>query len=245
MLKIKNFETIKKIKPIIIICGGQSTKQIDWEWLKKYKNKIDTFGLNNAYKTYQQLDFYPTYYANLDQVVIQSHKEKIQKLIKENKIKKFFLHGECEFEKHATYQPVNKIIPAYRDLSCDFKKFHTWMNTGSDAVQISIMLGYKQIYVIGVDGYIEMPKGKQKKGIVYEMIDTPKKNSNYWFDNYIEKGEIYNLPNAEFSHKPGWEKAIRVCSQKNIKITNLSGNDYIRAPKLSFIEFTNKIEKID
>ena len=58
--------------PILIIGNGKSAGQIDWEWLKSKKNELDTFGINSAYKTYEKLDFFPTYYANLDNIVIKS-----------------------------------------------------------------------------------------------------------------------------------------------------------------------------
>ena len=224
---------------ILIICNGKSVSQIDWEWLKRQKN-LDTFAMNAAYKTFEKLDFYPTYYSNLDNIVIQSHSSKVQQLLSLNKIKKMYLHSCCSFE--GTYQPIKKVFPITKEISDDFSNFNSWMNTGSDSVQISIMMGYKQIYVIGVDGYVEMiPEAERKEGIVLEIKETPKDNPNYWFNEYQEKGERYQLPNAQKAHVPGWNKAKNYCKDNNIKLINLSNNDYVDLEKMSYNKFVNLI----
>lgn len=216
------------MKPILIICNGPSAAQIDWEWLKTQRDRLDTFGMNNAYKMYNKLDFYPTYYANLDNIVIQSHKNKIQELLQLNKIQKLFLHSVCNFEPHITYQRITK-LPQQKgefferdgDLSTNFDEFHSWMNTGSDAVQISIIMGYKTIYLIGADGYREQIKeAKHLHGIMYEITETPTFNPNYWFPDYLEKGDRYNAPTSEYL--PGWKKTWLVCKKNNINLFNLS-----------------------
>ena len=73
----------KKDRPILIIGNGGSASKIDWEWLRSAD--LDTFGMNSAYKRYEELSFYPTYYANLDDVVIVSHKERLQQLLDKKK----------------------------------------------------------------------------------------------------------------------------------------------------------------
>ena len=65
----KNNINIKK-NPILIIANGKSAGKINWDWLKQNSDKLDTFGMNSAYKIYEKLDFYPTYYSNMDDVVL-------------------------------------------------------------------------------------------------------------------------------------------------------------------------------
>jgi hypothetical protein len=232
-------------RPILIICNGKSTNQLDWNWLKKFRNKIDIFCMNSAYKKFCELDFFPDYYSNLDSVVLESHKEKIQELIDKNKIKKIFLNGLCEFNyTNNALQKITKSKIFFGNLSKDFNNFNSWMNTGSDTVQISIMMGYKKIFVIGVDGYVEMIKESElKQGIICEIKETPKDNPNYWFSDYQEKGDVYNLPNASFAHVPGWNKAIEVCKENKIQLYNLSNNDYVNIKKIDFLKFKEMIQK--
>lgn len=235
------------MNPILIICNGKSTNQLNWDWLKFNKNKIDTFAMNGAYKIFEKLNFYPDYYSNLDGVVLESHKHKIKKLINEEKIKKIFLNSSCDFDfgSSSKIYKINKIKNSFDcNLSETFDSFNSFMNTGCDSVQISIMMGYKIIYLIGVDGYLEIIDGVRKKeGIIYEVIETPKENPNYWFSSYQEKGEFYNLPNASYAHQPSWERIFEICKKKKIKLLNLSNNDYTNITKIRFLDFTKKIEE--
>jgi hypothetical protein len=238
------------MNPILIICGGKSAAQINWEWLKKQKN-VDTFGMNKAYKTYEKLGFYPTYYANLDSVGIHTDAPHVQKLIKLNKIRKMFLHGIIEFEEHATYQRIDKLpqkqgqfFERATDLSTDFGEFDSWMNTGSDSIQISMMLGYKKIYFIGADGYADKIKGvKRVHGIVDEVLETPKENPNYWFPDYLEKGERFQHPKPG-ERLPGWKKTWLMCQKYRIEIFNLSYTSDPNIPSMNYKEFVGSLVKL-
>jgi hypothetical protein len=235
---------LNRSKPILVICNGKSTSQLDWEWIKINRKKIKIFCMNAAYKIFSQVGVYPDFYANLDSVVLESHKEKIKELINKKKINKIFLNGLCEFDySDSTLQKVVKSKKKFGELSNNFYNFNSWMNTGSDSVQISIMMGFNKIFVIGVDGYVEIINESEKKeGIVYEIKKTPEHNPNYWFSHYQEKGELYNLPNSSFAHIPGWDKAIDVCRKNKIEFYNLSNNDYTKIPKMNFLKFKEMIE---
>ena len=252
-LYCKNNNIEKKNKPILIIGNGKSASKIDWEWLKTAN--IDTFGMNSAYKMYEKLDFYPTYYANLDDVVIISHKKNLQKLLNEKKINKYFYLKWCPWIKYSKesynfienekYYGVTKVGLNKLSKSCD--KFHSWGNTGSDCVQLAIMLGYSEIYIIGIDGYVEKIKEakeltvNRRKTLV--MDETPKDNPNYWFASYQEKGEEFNYPNEKTAHVPGWIYSKKVCDKLNIKYYNLSNPNYIKF--ISHIEYSNFVNKIN
>ena len=97
------------------------------------------------------------------------------------------------------------------------------------------MMGYKEIYLIGVDGY--------KKDIINEAIklnigcqllvkETPKKNPNYFFDDYQRKYDIYNRVQQNKFQKPGWELVGKVTSKYNIKVYNMSNPNYIKCFKI-------------
>lgn len=251
-LYCKNNNITKKTKPILIIGNGKSASKIDWEWLKIAN--IDTFGMNSAYKMYSKLDFYPTYYANLDDVVIISHKKNLQKLLDEKKINKYYYLKWCSwikypresynFQENERYYGVVKT--GLNKLSATHNNFHSWGNTGSDCVQLAIMLGYSEIYIIGIDGYVE--KITQAKELVVNrrktlvMDETPKDNPNYWFAEYQEKGEEFNFPNEKTAHVPGWNFSKMVCDKLNIKYNNLSNPEYIKSiPHMDYKDFVNKI----
>jgi hypothetical protein len=236
---------LKKQKPILIIGNGKSTQQIDWDWLKTNSNKIDTFGINSAYKMYDKLGFYPTYYANLDSVVIKSHKDKLQELLNKKIIKKCFYLSNVNFEENETYYKIHKVFPGWSGISSNIHKFHSWANTGSDCVQLAIMMGYTDIYIIGIDGYVEKIKqSKLTKNNTLIITETPKDNPNYWFDDYQSKGDEYNIPNASQWHVPGWDYTNKICNYCNINIKNLSTTkDYVKS--IPFLDFSNFVDDIN
>ncbi|GAG76617.1 unnamed protein product, partial [marine sediment metagenome] len=65
-------------KNILVIMGnGPSLKGVDFTLFQQ----CDTFGLNSAYRTYDKLDFYPTYFGCFDFVVCNHHKDNFAKLV--------------------------------------------------------------------------------------------------------------------------------------------------------------------
>ena len=76
-----------------ILGNGPSLKGFD------FKNELvgfDTFGMNAAYRFWDQIQWYPDYYACLDLVVGLSHKEEIKRLIENAEqygIRKFLLRA--------------------------------------------------------------------------------------------------------------------------------------------------------
>jgi len=233
------------MNPVLIIGNGKSAAQIDWKWLKSKKASLDTFGINSAYKMYSKLDFYPTYYANLDNVVIVNHRDRIQKLLDLKKIKRCFLLSNAKFKENDTYRKICKSGRAWAGVSKDTRHFDSWANTGSDCVQLAIMMGYKEIYIIGIDGYIE--KINEAKLTHYNTLiikETPTDNPNYWFPEYQEKGDEYNIPNAKYWHVPGWDYSAKICKEKSVKYYNLSTTkDYIKSvPFMDYNDFVKKFE---
>ena len=55
-----------------------------------------------------------------------------------------------------------------------------------------------------------------------QMEKTPDVNPNYWFDDYQQKGDIFNLPRRNIFQKPGWEALSRQAKQEGIEIINCS-----------------------
>jgi hypothetical protein len=251
-------------KPLLIICNGPSAKKIDWNWLKEKQaaGLVDTFAMNASYKKYEELDFYPTYYSCIDDVVVNSHLDKIKKLADSQKIEKFFLLKTREVDdafKNDKYKKFVKIINRiniwFNLQSCvlgnDYDNFTSWKNTGTDTLQIALMLGYRNIYIIGADGnyqeqiqeseVINNPNGKNQ---ILEITETPKDNPNYWFSTYQEKGDRYNFPNGTRCHQEPWNKASLFCKKIGIKLTNLSDNkEYIE--NINLAEYDDFVKNVN
>ena len=52
-------------RPLIVMGNGPSLGDVDFESL----NGFDTFGLNAAYRAYERMNWYPTYFGCFDYIV--------------------------------------------------------------------------------------------------------------------------------------------------------------------------------
>lgn len=92
---------------IVVMGNGPSLNRFDFE--KDYE--IDTFGMNAAYRYWRKVDWYPTYYACFDHVVLKDHSEEILKLVREredNGIENTFEMKEMTGH-YRWYQYVDKV----------------------------------------------------------------------------------------------------------------------------------------
>lgn len=215
---------------LIVMGNGPSLKKINLDLLKKYH----TFGLNAAYRIYDNIDFYPTYFGSFDYKLNESHKENFEKLVTCSKpISKFFFIGNHTGQKLYNNNVINnnkftKInfkgypIEHNRPLSKSFLEFNDMGSSGANAAQCGILMGYKKIVLVGCDcSYIEhLPNSiKTNKGIT--LTKTPETNPNYWFDNYQQAGDLYNVPQTGTYQINSWRYLSQICPP-DVEIINCS-----------------------
>ena len=56
--------------------------------------------------------------------------------------------------------------------------------------------------------------------------ETPEKNPNYWFDDYQQKGDIFNVPKAGLYQMNSW-KYLSLNCPKDVEIFNCSQQSLI------------------
>jgi len=221
--------------------NGPSLRSVDFGLLVG----IDTFGLNAAYRMYRKMNWWPTYHGCFDYVVCEDHRKEYQSLINDesNGIKKFFYIKD--FDPSPRFQLVklsggfNPLSPLCRSTE-DFKNFNDRGNSGANACQVAICMGYNKIILLGADcNYKEIVDGAKiyKDNGVNRLIisEDIKHNPNYWFDDYQQPGDKYNIPNINVFQKPGWEALATLCDNTGIDIVNcseLSKLDCFRKSKL-------------
>jgi len=227
-----------KKNTLVVMGNGPSLKSIDFDLLGKF----DTFGLNSAYRAYGRLNWWPTYHGCFDFVVTDSHRDNFADLtLKNNPIKRFFYLEKLSNSKRLQKITLFRTGYAWNSSESDFKKFSDGGNSGVNACQIGVCLGYKKIILVGVDcNYKEMIDGaKQVKDgnkKYLEMSKTPNKNSNYWFDDYQQKGDKFNLPQENKFHRPAWDKLAVRSKNNGIDIVNCSPGTTLKCFRLSRLE---------
>lgn len=95
-----------------------------------------------------------------------------------------------------------------------------------------------KIILLGVDcNYVEFVDGSKKDGpggLVMEK--TPEKNPNYWFDDYQQKGDEYNVPAGLSFHMPTWNMFAYRAAHAGIEVINCSPITTLRGFKRLSLE---------
>ncbi len=190
--------------PSLVIGNGPSAKLLDFNsiWLKS----ITTVGMNSAYRFWDLVGFRPTYYICMDDVVIKNIADDVMRLVQEGKIKQFFLKDSIkEIYPDAS---LHKNIVWYSDMEASDPIFkNCQVTTGGWAIRWMLSKGCSYIATIGIDGIntevlSESEKDESSGKLGLKVKETPKFNPNYFFPEYQQKGDKYQVPN-----NPGYLKA--------------------------------------
>jgi len=213
---------------IFVLGNGPSLRGFDFDRLKCY----DSLGMNAAYRFWDISGFYPTYYACFDTVVQDSHHIEIRRLIRErekNGIKRFFLR-ENILEKYPELAEESSVF-----ILEDLQRTVGWFSrdkitTGSFSVLVGLYLGYRRIYLLGIDlNYVEKLPEARVDGRALEIDRSPETNPNYFFDSYQIKGDRYNPPNRHPDmHLRSWRQLKEFLDSFPATIINLNPVSAVR-----------------
>lgn len=182
----------------VIMGNGPSAKLIDFKKLSD--GRFATVGMNAAYRYWDKIDFRPTHYICMDDVVLMSHADRVYELVNEGRIKKFFLRDQIK-EKYPDLADNQRIIWFDDVHKKDNPFFDTeYITTGSWAIRWMAHEGVASVILIGIDSnYVEVIQGAKRIGDQSDhrlVIDTtPAYNPNYFFNDYQQAGDLYNIPN--------------------------------------------------
>jgi hypothetical protein len=228
---------VSKDKILFIMGNGPSLGEImNNPTYLNFIKKHDSFGLNSAYRAYKEYNFYPTYFGCFDYVVNESHKKNFEQLVlANNSIKEFYFIGSAK-EKQLLYNSnvynnkkfikfnfINCSLDDYKGISMTLNEYYNPGSSGANALQIGIMKGYKKIVLLGCDcKYLEVLKeAKIDSGNKLEIVKNIDNNPNYWFNDYQQIGDKYNIPNTSTCQHGSWSN-INKYYPKNIQILNSS-----------------------
>ncbi len=200
----------KNINTAVILGNGPSLKGFDFQNFKDF----DVFGMNVAYRYWEQIGWYPKYYSCLDLVVGMHHKNAIEEMIEYSdklNIELFLLRDnlikELSIKKNA-HRIVNFDLIRHNHPALEYKR----VTTGSHTTAWATALGYKDIYLMGIDcNYKQFVDGSKKvDGTVLE-IEKECENPNYFFKGYQQTGDKYNIPNpSDDLHLISWKEVSKL-----------------------------------
>lgn len=206
-LHIEPYEFYRNLKPqerTAVVCGnGPSLRDFDFA---RELEGFDVFGMNAAYRHWDKVGWYPDYYICRDPEVGMSHVAEISRLVERR-----MHYGIRAFALTAN---VVRALGVLGKLSCvvnldfwavrmhkiffDYASIRYPISTGISCLLWAAYLGYKNIILLGVDGYpVEaLPETVIDERNICTITETPKSNPNYFIDDYQRKGDIYNNPNT-------------------------------------------------
>lgn len=154
---MKSLKNIHQGESCFVIGNGPSLKPEDLDRLSDAK--MICFGTNRIYNIFPQTKWRPTYYLCLDSVVIASEMDNIicngdymkfvNYMFRREKGKfKGDMHLLCTYSK-ASADPFEMTIDT---LSDDLSLYGTKTGTvTANAIELAIYMGFKRIYLLGVD----------------------------------------------------------------------------------------------
>lgn len=244
----------------ILMGNGPSLASVDFEKLRPHH----TFGLNAAYRAYEKLNFWPKYFGCFDALVCGHHAPEFKKLILNSPIEKFFFINfddnkrpnfpEPEIQNHPKFQRIDFRYRTNEEkklddiLAAGFEPFMDMRTSGTNTIQCALLMGYRKILLLGCDAnYVEYVDGAAKinnNPLKIVMDKTPNKNPNYWFDDYQQKGDVFNKPNLTVSQLPAWDKLAETLEylKMPVDIINCSLQSNIKVfPKMSFPDAATRL----
>jgi hypothetical protein len=197
---------------MMVLGNGPSLRGVD---LKRAGSS--SIGMNAAYRAWDKIGWTPSHYICLDHQLIISHADYILESVQLNRFEGLFL-AAAVLDVHPEIAENDRVI--FVDQYVEYwynqygKKYglerrherffessnSSLLTTGSYAIRWAAAMGYDDIGLIGIDcKYVELPEWKKlgDTKIGLEMATTPKSNPNYFFDDYQQKGDLFNVPNPE------------------------------------------------
>lgn len=237
----------------VVICNGPSLAGFDFNRLRG----LTSIGMNAAYRQFERIDFWPTYFMGIDLRVAPYHADKYVEMIQSPEVgcSAYFLSQPTAGNvRKETGKLSGKVVAVEETRMNDQVGLYQGLFrasiigcTGACASQLGIQMGFKRIVLLGADcNYVEMlPESKQEeqgsgiKGIRLTMSDTPKENPNYWFGDYQKSGDQYHVPNAATTHMRAWKNLKKYADEKGVGIINCS--ESTKVPYFPVIPFEEAI----
>lgn len=215
---------------ILVLGNAKSLEDIPF-----WNYNIDTIGMNVAYRFWEQINWYPTYYVSLDKNVNINYGKDINRLImnrKANGIKKFLLR-KVILKKFPHLKKIKQVqflenIKASKGFNNEAQ-----ITTGSFAVRWAVHLNYKRVYMLGIDSHYIPLKPQIDKN--FRLTQTVNPQPNYFFVGYQRKGDKahINLSKVRINHLETFQKINKAFNTKNKKrIINCNGNSKLHTLRI-------------
>ncbi|MFM7526930.1 MAG: tetratricopeptide repeat protein [Nodosilinea sp.] len=232
-------EQYKDHKRAFIIGNGPSINLTDLDLLK---DEV-TFGVNGIFLKSRDTGFVPTFYVVEDHLVAEDRQEAIANF--QGSIKLFPISlAYCIQEKSDTlffdHRP-RKSYPDGFDFSTDASICtYTGCTVTFTCMQLAYFLGFKEIYLIGVDCDYSIPEDiKVDQEYAVGTLDMDSDDKNHFHPDYFGKGYRWHDPQVH-KMKEAYQEARRVCNETEVDMCNATiGGKLEVFPRISYYSLFN------
>lgn len=211
--KLKSFQGIHNYETCFIIGNGPSLTAEDLEQI--HGKKIPSFAFNRIYLMFAKTNWRPTYYVSQDEKTLQNCTDEVNRMDLPYKFIPLNLHFYYDIQiDNAIYFKTVNPMSNYPNLSDDISIEIGNSNTVAvTAAQIAVYMGFKKIYLIGVDH--SFSTYQNDKGEI--INDSTAKD--YFTDEYNkDKAELY-VPNLDASTR-AFIAMKEFCEKNGVEVYN-------------------------
>ena len=211
--KLKKFQNIHQGETCFIIGNGPSLKAEDLEMI--YQKGIPTFAFNRIYLMFDKTQWRPTYYVSQDEKTLKNCTKEVNQMDLPHKFIPIFI--EFYHDVHIDNAILFHLVSSgteYPEMSDDISSFVGDSTTVAvTAGQFAAYMGFKKIYLIGVDH--SFSTYQNDKGEIIQDNNA----RDYFTDEYNkDKAELY-VPNIDASTR-AFISLKRFCDEKGIEVYN-------------------------
>ncbi len=205
--KLINWKNVHEGESCFLIGNGPSLTMEDLERI--HSSKIASFGMNLAYKVYDNTLWRPAYYIFSEYNMMRQYYDEIGMLRRDNLfVKNFYYMDETPMLSDTNYYPgcAERCYLEKQRFSDDITKaVYGGYTVMYDALQIAIYMGYKKIYLIGAD---------------FSYLDDPATKGNHFYDDKtVDKRAVAGKPHIYIS-LAAMQKAEEYAREHGIDIYN-------------------------
>jgi hypothetical protein len=218
--KVEKYKGIHSGESCFIIGNGPSLTVED---LNKIKNQV-SFSSNRINLILDETEWNPYYYTFIDALLAKNFFEELFNMRKKQMfvivtdagyswLKKHF-GKECIFLR-SYYEKDKNGLPKFSEEIAN--KMHTHGTVTYVNIQLAVYMGFKKIYLIGVDNHYAV--NKQRDGSI--EINKELLGKDHFNDTYYKSIEsTKQVPNNVYSMTQAYMSAKQYCDQKGVKIYN-------------------------
>lgn len=212
---LHDFKDIHKGERCFVVGNGPSLNQIDMSLLK---NEI-TFGSNRAFLGFEKWGFAYNYWMVQDRILAEQNADEFCEKLPDD-IVKFIPYTIL---KYFDRNKLTNTIPVHMDYTkqCSFSNDPSGLHEGFTVtvglLQIAAIMGFKKIYLVGVDHNYEIPEDNVNEDKKW----SGKGLSNHFLEDYTNhaNGQVWEMPDIVKMTK-AYDAAAKWAEENDIEILN-------------------------